>query len=208
MEGLAEVSSCVGKLRPQTHSQTTPCSMVGAIHGILQEMDVYVFTKPRSTFHRNSSWVFNPQKTTVQFDKDPPEFSKFISQGLVPIEPCSTQHTWILSLRVVSQDISEPPIHINPINSLIATFPSWEQVLLKEVKFIQPEAQVWELQQRGQCYAASNGSTPSNRGAFGWILSGSKEDRLLRCRGPVFGHAISSYRAEAFGMLSFLRFLL
>ena len=39
-------------------------------------------------------------------------------------------------------------------------------------------------------------------------MSDNKGQRLVRSRGPVFGHAISSYRAEAFRMLSFHRFLL
>ena len=43
-------------------------------------------------------------------------------------------------------------------------------------------------------------------GAFGWILrlpSGKK----VSCAGPAFGYRITSYRAEAYGILSYLRFL-
>jgi len=43
-------------------------------------------------------------------------------------------------------------------------------------------------------------------GAFGWILhlpSGKK----VACSGPAYGYRITSYRAEAYGVLSYLRFL-
>ena len=55
--------------------------------------------------------------------------------------------------------------------------------------------------------AASDGSVYRNgSAAFGWILS-VQECRLVQCSGPAYGHKPSSYRAEAYGMLSFLRFL-
>ena len=84
---------------------------------------------------------------------------------------------------------------------------TWEQDLLQEVYFIQPEDLVWERLQHIQCCAASDGSAPRDQGSFGWIISDNEGNRLVRGRGPAFGHAISSYRAEAYGMLSLLRFL-
>jgi hypothetical protein len=43
-------------------------------------------------------------------------------------------------------------------------------------------------------------------GAFGWILR-LPSGKSVTCSGPAFGHRITSYRAEAYGILSYLRFL-
>ena len=93
------------------------------------------------------------------------------------------------------------------IPARVGTLQAWEQDLLQEVHFIKPEDTVREILQNTQCYAASDGSAPKDRGSFGWIISTHKGDHLVRCRGPAYGYAISSYRAEAYGMLSILRFL-
>ena len=87
------------------------------------------------------------------------------------------------------------------------TLHPWERLLIENVHFIQPENEVWTALSRERCFAASDGSAPQHKGSFAWILSNNKGERLARCSGPVLGHAISSYRAEGFGMLSFLRFL-
>ena len=91
------------------------------------------------------------KRLQYDFDKEPFEFSELIARVSVPVEPRPTQHTWILSHRVIGQDISDIPNHINDVHSFLDTLPSWEQILLKEVNFIQSEEQVWESLQRGRC---------------------------------------------------------
>jgi hypothetical protein len=57
--------------------------------------------------------------------------------------------------------------------------------------------------------SASDGSVRlQDHGAFGWCISLPCGRRLATCAGPVFGTKPSSYRAEGYGMLSLLRFLL
>ena len=40
------------------------------------------------------------------------------------------------------------------------------------------------------------------------MLSSANGDRLVQCSGPVFGYKPTSYRAEGYGLLFILRFLL
>jgi ribonuclease HI len=53
----------------------------------------------------------------------------------------------------------------------------------------------------------SDGSVRNNRGAFGWVLALPDGTRLVEGQGPAYGYEISSFRAEAYGMLSALRYI-
>jgi hypothetical protein len=58
--------------------------------------------------------------------------------------------------------------------------------------------------------AAIDGSVTRTQlhGSFGWIVSSLSGDRLATGMGPARGRSPHSFRAEVFGVLSFLRFLL
>jgi hypothetical protein len=57
--------------------------------------------------------------------------------------------------------------------------------------------------------SASDGSVKfSTHASFGWSLSLPNGQRLATCSGPVFGIKPTSYRADGYGMLSLLCFLL
>jgi hypothetical protein len=45
-------------------------------------------------------------------------------------------------------------------------------------------------------------------GSFGWALSLNDGDKLAHCSGPVFGSKPTSYRAEGYGLLPMIRFLI
>ncbi len=53
----------------------------------------------------------------------------------------------------------------------------------------------------------SDGSVRNNRGAFGWVLALPDGTRLAEGQGPAYGHEISLFRAEAYVMLSALRYI-
>ena len=54
---------------------------------------------------------------------------------------------------------------------------------------------------------ASDGSVSSSIGAYGWACSLPHDQRLATNHGPVFGRFPSSFHPEAYGLLSYLRFL-
>jgi hypothetical protein len=51
---------------------------------------------------------------------------------------------------------------------------------------------------------ASDGSVQQNidRGTFAWVLAAADRTPWLKCKGPVGGHHIDSFRAEGYGLLS------
>ena len=59
----------------------------------------------------------------------------------------------------------------------------------------------------GSIFATSDGSAPNFVGTFGWSLSLGNGQRLAKNKGPAHGHRTTSFRAEAYGVLSLLRFL-
>ena len=56
--------------------------------------------------------------------------------------------------------------------------------------------------------AASDGSVSDHKGtSWGWIISAPDGTRLFKNCGRIFGHPVTSFRAEAFGIASILCFL-
>ena len=83
----------------------------------------------------------------------------------------------------------------------------WESHLFEHLSIDGDAFEIYNLLQYTTFDAACDGSVYRNGSAsFGWVLSFSAE-RLVHCSGPAYGHRPTSYRAEAYGMLSFLRFL-
>ena len=52
-----------------------------------------------------------------------------------------------------------------------------------------------------------DGSVLHSKGAFGWVLSLASGFRLAEGNGPAYGHQMSSFRAEGYGMLSALLYV-
>ena len=55
---------------------------------------------------------------------------------------------------------------------------------------------------------ATDGSHKDNRGSYGWILATSDGTYLAEGSGTAYGATMTSFRCEAYGILSALRFLL
>ena len=66
---------------------------------------------------------------------------------------------------------------------------------------------MWKFLSQQSCVMASDGSAPHGKGSFAWYISTWEGTRIAKCYGPVFGHRISSYRSECYGILSLLCFL-
>ncbi|KAI2494585.1 hypothetical protein MHU86_19955 [Fragilaria crotonensis] len=93
-------------------------------------------------------------------------------------------------------------------DAYIETLESWEIDLLRHLTLdIDPYSICLEAHQHFR--AVSDGSVLSNGNAsFGWILSNRRGERVAEGMGPARGRRVHSYRAEACGLLSFLRFLI
>ena len=89
----------------------------------------------------------------------------------------------------------------------LAGLDPWEADLLH---FVQLKADVFNIMRKilPGFSAASNGSVLyKTNGSFGWILATNSDERLAEAYGPVRGYRPTSYRAEAYGLLSVLRFI-
>jgi hypothetical protein len=65
-----------------------------------------------------------------------------------------------------------------------------------------------QFQQLSSLIAVSDGSSMDGNMTFGWTMSLPNGQRIASCAGPAPGSKDSSFWAEAYGMLSMVRFLL
>ena len=90
----------------------------------------------------------------------------------------------------------------------LASLDPWEKELLHHVQLRQYDIFSVMKQIAHGFIAASDGSVRyKTDGSFGWIVSTPSGERLVRAYGQVRGAFLTSYRAEAYGMLSVLRFI-
>jgi hypothetical protein len=90
----------------------------------------------------------------------------------------------------------------------LAALQPWESSLFQCLEMKAYPTEVASLLTSNPFVSASDGSVKfATHGSFGWIISLPNGRRLATCSGPVYGAKPSSYRAEGYGMLSLLRFL-
>ena len=90
----------------------------------------------------------------------------------------------------------------------VAALDEWEQVLLNQITILLLDAFTFCYRCR-QFQACSDGSVWSPQcGAFGWTIATASGERAALGRGPSLGPRQNSFRAECYGMLSIMRFLI
>ena len=141
------------------------------------------------------------------YDKDTQDFTAVLPQDTVPIKRKETQYTWIRPCTIATQDVVLRLDNKTTFKDLVDNLDSLDRLLLQEIVMILSEATVWDTLCCHQCFTASDGSAPKDKGSFAWVLSDTGGQLLAKCSGLVFCHAISSHWAEGYGMLSALRFL-
>ena len=123
-----------------------------------------------------------------------------------------------------------PVLPTSPLPQIPETFqeyvdclPLWEQDLFAQLEMSfgcytlldlidqypveSPSSNHDKPQQLSSLIAVSDGSSMEGNMTFGWTMSLPNGQRLAGCAGPAPGSKDSSFRAEAYGMLSMLRFL-
>jgi hypothetical protein len=83
----------------------------------------------------------------------------------------------------------------------------WEQVLLHNVVLLFSPEETMQKLESSPFRACSDGSAAKHQGTFGWALALSDRTRIAYGSGNVDGHDPQSFRSEAQGMLSVVRFL-
>ncbi len=109
--------------------------------------------------------------------------------------------------------ISTPTVIIPKIagtfEAFIEDLPEWERLLLNHIEYHQDFYSIHHCLTTCQIsMGVSDGSVIKDQGAYGWCLSSQDGTRLATGMGPAQGMKPSSYRAEGYGMLSILRFII
>ena len=128
------------------------------------------------------------------------------------VQRISAADVWMVSAsprhdHAVSAPPRPPPILT--FADYINTLQPWEQALLRHSEFVStPFELCTDLQH--SLRAVSDGSVRhETQGAFGWSMRNARGETVATGMGPAHGGGkITSYRAEAYGMLSILRFLI
>ena len=122
--------------------------------------------------------------------------------------------------------ITSPTPHIpETFQEYVDALPLWEQDLFSQLEMsfgcytildlidqypvANPSGSPDQFQrQLSSLLAVSDGSSMDGTMTFGWTMSLPNGQRIASCAGPAPGSKDSSFRAEAYGMLSMVHFLL
>ena len=102
---------------------------------------------------------------------------------------------------------------VNDFQSYVQNLQEWEKLLIQDVEIYGDIFQLAEYfanateESRTKIYATSDGSAPNCVGTFGWASKLSSGQQLAKQKGPATGYRTTSFRAEAYGLLSFLVFI-
>jgi ribonuclease HI len=100
------------------------------------------------------------------------------------------------------------PSTVATFDMYVDTLDPWEKDLLQHhTLFADAFTICWAA--KADLRVVSDGSAyPPSIASFGWMMSNKAGERAAQCMGPVRGRILHSFRAEATGMLSALRFLI
>jgi hypothetical protein len=93
-------------------------------------------------------------------------------------------------------------------HSFLQSLEPWEAALFHTIELRYSPHEIVRYLAEETFLGVSDGAEKYKCAAFGWMTSRSNGHRLVRCTGPVYGADPSSFRAEGYGFLSMLRFLL
>ena len=125
--------------------------------------------------------------------------------------PC-TVNMFTNNIQLKTTSKKHSPITFTPsgdFTEYIMTLDPWEQQLLMNVKTDENIFKTIELcnEDNATLYMTSDGSAPDFIRTFGWAARTNKGVNIATNNGPAPGHRTTSYRAEAYRLLSFILFL-
>jgi len=129
----------------------------------------------------------------------------------VPVSVTNPLDSYQWQLGKTYHGLVEQPV-LAPARSFlefVSSLNPWEASLMEHVVLFDDPYILIDVLKRQSPYAASDGSVRyETEGAFGWSMSLRDGRRIAKCSGAVYGYRPSSYRAEGYGLLSVLRFLI
>ena len=127
----------------------------------------------------------------------------------VPVEVTEGYKSWHVKCNhqiETTEEASDP----NSFQEYLSMLDPWESYLFTGLKIPMGPDALAEYLQCNAVTIVSDGSVKKRSAGFGWAMVDPKGDEvpLVEVCGPVFGSKPASYRAEAYGILSVLRFLI
>jgi hypothetical protein len=118
---------------------------------------------------------------------------------------------WVLQgtpISVLPRTVAPTP-QSETFTQYVNTLHPWELELLRHTSFAANQTSICETLSHG-FRVVSDGSVKDKHGngSFGWVMSSASGQRLVYGMEPARGRALHSYRAEACGLMSVLRFLI
>ena len=100
-----------------------------------------------------------------------------------------------------------PVVAPTSFTTSLDTLQEWEKQMLSNLEIMQDLPSVINHMTNSVIHIATDGSSKSTKGTFSWIVSTETGIRLAKNRGTAYGYRPTSLRAEAYGVLSSLRFM-
>jgi hypothetical protein len=151
-----------------------------------------------------------PQPHVLQFSKVTIPFESLpLDSQPVEVSPTDNSDWWQVNT------VQRPPIplpHRMPITATFADFVDtlapWEIDLLRHTTMHVDPYTLCNAMTPGVKGGSDGSVRYHTEGSFGWVISSEHGERVAQGMGPVRSPRPTSYRAEASGLLSLLRFLL
>ena len=90
----------------------------------------------------------------------------------------------------------------------ISSLPTWELLLLIQHSFMNNSPKIVASLTNQPILIATDGSEKLGKGSYGWVLANLSGSILATGQGTAYGHCISSFCCEAYGILAATRFIL
>ena len=201
-------SSLDGRLRQPLGNWKVPISQLRQLH-FAYSYDDKIIIRVRdfqfSICKRSTNNTYEDTFWRIQFQDVP--------NTAIPVEvQSSNDNSWHIVHHESPLPVMQIPAHIanfTTFEEFIASLPPWEVELLQYTELSLDPVEFCMVINALGFKAASDGSVRhETQAAFGWTISTTQGERIATGKGPANGYRPMSYRAEAYGLLSILRFVI
>jgi len=175
---------------------------------LLRQWHAYYVPKDRLYIFQNNRYDHH-LPLELEFDLDVHDSDLVLPLDALQVSAEATEDFWEIIGPVCHMLIPAAPIVPGSFQEFLTSLEPLEASLFHTIELRHPPHKIVRYLTEETFLGVSNGAEKFKCAAFGWVLSRSNGRRLVRCAGPVYGaDPPSSFRAEGYGFLAMLRFLL
>ena len=145
------------------------------------------------------------RKRRMLFNKHPTPID-IVPDDIIPID-CLHDNSFIQTPGFSKIQKGKEITAITTWHTYISDLQPWDKELLADIHIKNEPALKRLLQTKENIYICSDGGAKDDIGSFGAVIANNKEI-LIHVTGQAYGKAPRSFRAEGYGILAILRFLL